>query len=513
MTAVRTPRAARTPSAATLGEIARLFERLHAEGVSYCHWKSNAHLPASLTGDTDLDVLVDRRQEQTLARILSESSFKRLVTAPRAAYPGIESYMGLDAATGALLHLHVHYQLTLGEKHIKGYRLPWEHVLLATRVLDAAAGVYVADPHMEMLVLVMRAALKLRGRDFVWAALGRPYVHGNLLREFLWLAERTHAGQLGAVARPLVGERAARLLEAMAAERALPFERLVRIRNAAVPKLEHFRFSGPWEARRRRWARELARLWDRLRPGVSTAPLPTKRVFASGGLLVALVGVDGSGKSTVVAELVRWLDPLLDAAPIYLGSGKGPVSLPRRLLEAGAALGRWLTRRSPVTTPPGAPRRGRGASWLRTGAEVLWLVALARERHARLRQVRRARNVGMLVICDRFLQTDVPHFNDGPAFAHWTDHAWGLLRWAARRERAALSNVALQPPDLVIRLNVTAELAALRRPTMSLERLRHGVETITALRYPGVTRVVEVDASQPLPVVLLQVKRALWESL
>ena len=302
------------------------------------------------------------------------------------------------------------------------------------------------------------------------------------------------------------------------AERAPGLERLVRFRDAVEPKLEHFRFSGPWEARYRRWSREIAHLWDRLRPGLATAPLPTKRVFASGGLVVALVGVDGSGKSTVVGELLRWLSPLLDAAPIYLGSGKGPVSLPRRVLEAGAALERWLTRRPAVATPPpsglpGAPHRGRSTSWLRTSGELLWLVALARERRARLRQVRRARNVGMLVICDRFLQTQIPHFNDGPAFDHWKDHPSSVLRWAARRERAALSDVALQPPDLVVRLSVPAELAAVRRPTMSLERLRHGVATIAALRFPEVTRVVEIDASQPLSVVLLQVKRALWESL
>src|SRR2546430_9930781 len=34
---------------------------------------------------------------------------------------------------------------------------------------------------------------------------------------------------------------------------------------------------------------------------------------------------------------------------------------------------------------------------------------------------RRARNLGMVVVCDRFLQTQFTDFNDGPAFSHWLD--------------------------------------------------------------------------------------------
>jgi hypothetical protein len=513
MTAVHTPGTAREATVKTLREIAGLFERLHAAGLPYCHWKSNEHLAASLVGATDLDVLVDRRAEQALAAVLSGLSFRRLRTAARTDYPGVESYMGLDATTGTLIHLHVHYQLTLGERYLKGYRLPWEHVLLATRVPDPASGIYVCEPHLELLLLVLRAALKVRWRDHFGGALGRTYARGNLLREFRWLADRANPGQLDTVAAPLVGTRAARLIGAMVAERSLALGRLVRFRRAVVPALERFRFSGALAARRRRWAREGAKILSRLQLGTPTAPLPTKRVFASGGLLVALIGVDGSGKSTVARELVRWLEPLLDAIPIYLGSGKGPASLPRRLLEAVAAIPRRIRGRPPVEAAPGAVRRGRGGSWLRTVGEVLWLLALARERRARLLTARRARNVGMLVICDRFLQTGIANFNDGPAFAHWLGHPNALLRWAAGRERRALDEVALQAPDLVIRLRVPAELAAQRRPTMPLEQLRHVVKTVAGLEFPAVTRVVEIDGTQPLPVVLVQAKRAVWETL
>ena len=122
---------------ALLGVLTRLFARLHAEHIRYCHWKSNEHLRATMLGATDVDLLVDRAAAQRLAAILTETTtFKRFVAKPGLGYPGIEDYVGFDEATGTLTHLHLHYQLTLGERFLKGHRLPWEELVLATRVLD-----------------------------------------------------------------------------------------------------------------------------------------------------------------------------------------------------------------------------------------------------------------------------------------------------------------------------------------------------------------------------------------
>lgn len=504
------------PPSSVLAELTRLFERLRAESVLYCHWKSNEHLQASLSGKTDLDLLVDRESAQSLARILSETSFKRFHTVPHFAYPGIESYFGLDSASGALLHLHVHYQLTLGEKHLKGYRLPWERVVLRTRVFDGDAGIYVADPNIEALLLLVRAALKLRVRDRLWSLLGRAYFRGNVLRELRWLAARVDADRCVEHARPLVGEGAARQAVQLVGGPPPSVSQVIAFRRSIRPPLSEYRLYGALEARRRRWMREATRVWTRVRERVPHAPAPTRRSVPQGGLVVALVGLDGSGKSTLVAEITAWLSALVDVVPIYLGSGKGPTSVVRRLLQAIAALLRPVAPGSggdDEATGAEAPRRGQRVSWLRTCGELLWVRALARERRRRLRQARRARNLGMVVVCDRFLQTQFTDFNDGPAFSHWLEAAWWPLRAAARDELAAIRAAELQPPDLVIRLRVRPEVAARRRPTMSLERLQRSAEKIASLRYPPTTRVADIDANAPLEQVLLAVKRAIWESL
>lgn len=501
----------------TLRAVADLFDRLHAEGIRYCHWKSNEHLGATLTGTTDIDLLVDRQATQTLARVLAGTSFKRFTTVGWRSYPAIESYLGLDTDSGKLLHLHLHYRLTLGERRLKGYRLPWEEVLLATRQWDGASRIYVADPHVELLLLVVRAVLKLRVRDLALAALGRAYVRGGVLRELRWLAEQIDQRRLRDVARPLVGARAAGLLLTMAVAPLPTVRQLLAFRRAVRPPLAGYRTYSGLVAWWRRWAREgggrLSQLARRF--GVLN---PSRRIVPHGGVLVAFVGSDGSGKSTVTTEIVRWLSAELDTVRIYFGNGKGPASLLRRVLEAVAGVVRRTTRgRARVSPPgPGAPvpsRRGEGKSRLRDLGDALWVLALAGERRRRFRQARHARNLGMVVICDRFPQAEFPGLNDGPWLGHWLAHASGFRRGAARRELAAIRLAEQHAPDLVVKLHVPPHTARVRRPNVPADYLVQKAQEITALQYPGAGRIVDIDASQPLERVLLDVKRALWQCL
>jgi hypothetical protein len=84
---------------AALGVVTSLFRRLHAEGVVYCHWKSNEHLDASMVGATDFDLLVDRRDALAVAKIFTQMNIKPFVVAPFHQYPGVEDYVCCDPDT------------------------------------------------------------------------------------------------------------------------------------------------------------------------------------------------------------------------------------------------------------------------------------------------------------------------------------------------------------------------------------------------------------------------------
>lgn len=80
-------------------------------------------------------------------------------------YNSIEDYIGLDYKTGKIWHLHLHYRLSLGEKHLKGYTFPWDKDILERKELYDNK-IYCSNPSDEFLLLLIRISLKLRWRDF-----------------------------------------------------------------------------------------------------------------------------------------------------------------------------------------------------------------------------------------------------------------------------------------------------------------------------------------------------------
>jgi len=413
----------------------QLFDALHDAGVPYCHWKSNEHVAAGMRGLTDLDLLVDRRQAMQAQAILMRIGFKRFTPAAGMGYPAIEDYITLDATTGRLLHCHVHYRLVAGEAHLKGYRLPWEDAFLEHRQWDAAAQLYVADPNLELLALLARFVTKLGPLDVARHLLGRRLVADGCLHEYPWLRERIDVERCTSFARELLGEQVARTLRTLlAAPPALG--PVLRFRRAARPQLDLLRSHGPVRGTLLRWLRILPWLVAGVNRRMLRSAYPLRRTVPTGGVLIAFLGADGSGKSSQARAVAALLAAKLDVLLVYFGSGDGPSSLvrwPLRLARATAQrlglLGHHPAGDRTATTRPGGP--------VLAAVALLWSLALAIEKRRKLRAAWRARNLGMVVLTDRYPQAQIAGFNDGPLLAHWADHPSGwrrrLARWANRR--------------------------------------------------------------------------------
>jgi len=236
----------------------------------------------------------------------------------------------------------VHYQLTLGEKFLKGHRLPWEQLYLDTRVFDERHGLWVTDPRLELIVLVVRQAMKLRLRDAVAGALGQSFFRGGMLREFRWLAERVDPEGVCTLAARLVGERAAGLFGAMLAAGRPSTAQLRALRRLADPAFREYGLYDAAGAAVRGWARELGHVVWRLGRVFQGAPPRSTRTLPHGGVTIAVLGADGAGKSTLVGVLTRWLSREVAVTTTYGGSGVGSASLPRRLLQRVGKLRRRL---------------------------------------------------------------------------------------------------------------------------------------------------------------------------
>lgn len=497
-----------------LAALVRIAADLDRRSIRYCHWKSNVRLDDALRGRTDLDLLVDREQSANFRALLSEHDVKPLIPAATGIFPGIEHHLGLDRETGRLFHLHVHYQLVLGEEFIKSYRLPLEdRFLRGTQVMSKMR---VPDPALELIVFVIRTTLKYRDRDVIKDLLRirSPGISEDVRGELRFLLARTSMGHVRAmldeVAAVLPPALILDLLAALTSERrrGLTFYRLRRrVRRA----LEPYRSSGQIPVS----VRYLVRAWRRGKLGVPGPPISSKMRMATGGLSVSLIGADGSGKSTVAHELADWLQWKLRVERCYLGS-KQPSGIVR-LVHLGYRACRRLQRGL-------SARLGRGHAATRATASLrdlfhdLEQTTVAAERYRRYRRASKRAQGGAIVLFDRFPLIALgapaePLLMDGPRIP--ADGQVGpLRRGLGRLERRFYRRI--RPPDMVLALAVSPAVSTRRKPDHDPEVLRRKSDSIVELlSSPGIAALTttRLDADDPLTKVVAAAKVALWERL
>lgn len=505
------PLSSREPEVETeagLGVIRLLLRSLHQAEVLYCHWKSNEHLSASMQGLTDLDVLVDRRHHDRMQLALADAGFRPFRATALAGYPAVEDHLAIDEATGRLVHLHLHYRLTLGQKHLKGYRLPWEADILATRRRADEYDIQVVSPEAELLLLVVRDALKRRLRTGVAARIGVRSKKDDFGREFAWLAERADHETVVSLGRRLIGPEVEGPLTGLINGRARNEDRRIFAR-AVRPALRKCQTYGSVTAAILAFAREIVWMVGGLSRKKFHWPVPLRRVTPRGGIVVAFLGSDGSGKSSLSADAVSWLGGKLDVVPIYFGSGDGPGSLLRLPMQ----LTRRVLQRGGIGGSSGS---GNQAGWrgsLRTVALVPWALSLSLEKRTKHQRMIRARNRGLVVICDRYPQDQTKGFNDGLLLSKLSTSRWRVLRALASWEAHPYSEAHWHPPDLVIKLLASPHVALSRRPDMSIHEIERRIGAVRDMNFPATTSVVEIDADRPLEDVVRAVRRLIWQAL
>lgn len=493
---------------AMLALISRLIEELNARQVSYCHWKSNLALGEALTGRTDIDLLIDRRDSSQFRVILSELDFRPAAPTAGEAFPAMEHYFGLDEQTGVLAHVHAYYRAITGESLTKNYRIPVEQMLLSnTRQIDS---VRVPTKGAELVVFTLRMMLK-HTSVVELALLARDRKVAQ--REMKWLLEQD------------------------------AWDEALDLVNRWLPTVEQTTFSqcvsalqGPDSftslLRRILLARRLmsqVKIYARrssIRSGLGGVSKFTsmflgrvtgsrkRMVFQAGGAVIAFVGPEATGKSTHVAEISRWLGEHFVVAEIHAGTPRStaPTVLPNTLLpllrsllpryRSGNVEAQYIT--AEKSNRPQAPYP------IIFGIRS---VLLAYDRWSLLTSAYRAASNGTIVLSDRYpcLRPGAP---DSPQLTHLPlAQNQDAFRRLLTRIEARLYR-AIPGPDLVVRLCVPLEVAIRRNETRSKRepdqfvRLRHAQSACLEF---GETPVVSINTEQALETTVLEAKKAIWQ--
>ena len=172
--------------------------------------------------------------------------------------------------------------------------------------------------------------------------------------------------------------------------------------------------------------------------------------------LIAVIGSDGSGKSTVCEHLITVVEKYGAAERVHLGKQAGNVG-----------------------------------------------------RLVRFRHMLAYRRRGLIVLTDRYPQDQIPGAYDGTVFPPNVEGG-RFVSWLASQERKAFHWMASHKPDLVIKLNVDLEVACARKPDHKRESLARKIAITPQLTFGG-AQLVDIDANQPLEKVLVDAEKAITD--
>lgn len=467
------------------------FNQLNSNKIRYCHWKSNAHLTAALAGKTDLDLLIQEDDKEKFRNILMSFQFLRMASPALKTFPFLEDYLIFDNKSGELIHLHIHYRLILGQKFIKNHHLPLEQLFLQNRI--QRNGIYIPKPELELIVLIVRVCMKTGIRDileqFVHDILGQgksaiPTAIRQELEQLIKKANMEEWKELLSKSKLPITPNFIHNFIKLFSDRKIKFHDLFRMHFTMLYILRKFRRTGATRATFKYFY-----LWMVNQKHIRCCFPSLEKRLTGVGFSVAVVGADGSGKSTLTDDLHKWLSWKLLTNLYYYGIPKTKVISSVHLLLRMANKSRqpWLEH------------------LIETG---LWIF-IARSRYLTSKSIIVNTKKCIISIIDRF---PMPEFQtmqnpmDGPRIKKSQSWSGDLF---ANTEAAFYQKITR--PDLIIVLQASVE--TLRQRKIDLDYETHTAKASAVNSITLTQDTILIDANSPYTEVLLKAKTSIWQSL
>ncbi len=490
-----------------LTTIRNLFEELNKRGIRYCHWKSNSALAETMSGQTDVDLLIHRQDAPSFRSLLTELSFRPATSKDGKPFPSVEHYYALDGDSGDLVHVHAYYRVITGESLTKNYRLPVEDMLLENTRKQGS--VRVPTKEAELVIFTVRMMLKHTSLTEL-VLLSRYWKQAQ--EEVDWLTEADALDKVSDLVNcwlpPLDANFFSTCVAALKSPASL-WQRVIlghrlrsRLRIYARHSAIYARLSG--------LQKFMGMLFRRLRrPQRGMIPL-------SGGAVIAFVGAEATGKSTLLSAISHWLGEHFAVERNHVGKPAITAlsAIPSLLLPVlRSTLPNYRTTRIQAKYASGGQsEKPRKSFPLIFGIRS---VLLAYDRRSLLtRAFGKAAN-GTILLCDRY-PSIVSGALDSPQLPHLpvSRSRYSLRRLLANLEARLYRE--MPPPDLVVYLTAPLEVTVSRNANRNKKepqdyvRRRHAQSSNLDF---GRTPVHRINTDQSFDRTVYEVKQAIWNAL
>ena len=465
-----------------------LFKALHAADVTFCNWKGHHALENHLDGDGDLDLFVPLRCKVEFEKIAESEDFRRVISY-QADHDFIEHYYGLDKATFKFAHIHVYFKIVTGEHVSKNYILPLEKYILNN--LDTSSilpTISVGGQHNIFLIRYFLKVGSLYGLLQYWREIGKylnewsSYNHNHEYESVLDLdlsSEELH--------------------EMSNVYESSSFFKKLLLSLRLKRRLRRFRRRSYFQQQIYIVKNFISRLINRF--------FLKKQKLLTPGLVVAICGLDGSGKSSLVFALNENYSRHFCVKVLHVG--RPTSNILTFFFNPLIAIYSFLKRIKAVSKKNYLVKSANNISIIYAIRSVL----LAYDRKVETIKAHKCSKNGYLVICDRY-----PGLGDGKMDSPripLNESRGSLYQFCYNLEQKLYRSI--KPANIIFQLTVPLEIAIDRNN----KREKIGKETEDELRERFLLNSDAVflaenynfiDATAPFKNVLLQVTDSIWRS-
>lgn len=487
-----------------------LFRALDEAGVRYGIVRNLATLRDALAGRDDVDLLVDKQDYPAFCAIVNQLHGLRGVSLSchDNVCAGREDWFVPDFSCGGYLHLDTHIGVRVGWKFRKRYLVFDHSVITWGRVCIDGVSVPVVSPEDEIRIAIARFAFR------AWALPWRRWVAipGDWKDQLAKLPavpgeQGVHVAECRFGRTGMVSCRIRQEGDGLAVHR----RDLTRLRHS-IRQMSGFTGSGgiadPAVHLVRKISYRAVSVLGRLTPGA----VPTKRRLGSGGIVVAVVGPDGLGKSTQVdrlAQLFRWK---FGCAKAYVGTGDGGGWWLRKGLQHLVFPHRRQLKAVVQRDNDGASQRSRAKEGVLAAGLAFWGVLIAIERYTVVKRAHRWATRGLIVICDRWPQAQRTGYLDGPMIPPTLLAVRGLSV-LARFEKKLYRKMEELRPHLTLHLVSDHAVSEKRKPGEITKAAFDARLSLMAELRAQDKDIRTVDASSSVEVVTRELFKRIWMSL
>ena len=505
-----------------MGIMNTLFDRLSKEEISYCHFKSNQHIKESFLGMTDFDVLVDKEKIDRVTVILTEIGAKRFESPYINNYPGIENWLVFDPQTGIIYHLHLHYQLLTGTAHVKEFLLPWYPIVLENAVYDEEYRLYICEPSIEFILLVTRIVLKAKSKQRLKAYAGQFALKEDMQAELEYLLDEAKDINILKFAKKIYGEQIAEIFIQIYKDKEIKAKTFCRLNKLLKESLEENKRYKNWEIFCINKVQTIYSIFTKVLKRLGKMRV-LKKISAKGGIAIAFIGVDGSGKSTMSKEISKWLSKKIECQNLYLGTGDGAKDIRIKILKLvqklGGSVGGKSTKEDNKNEEQSREKKkitlfSNPTKYASVFIKSKIVDIVASKNYKKLQNMNKYRINGGNCVMDRYPQLEKIGINDGLKIEHYARQIESsVFSKMASRERKNMSIVETVYPDVIFRLNISLETCISRKEEhKDTAYFEKKIADLSELKYEK-TELIDIDAEQSFEEELLQIKKLIWERL